>query len=245
MPSTRTSRVGDRIWITVGDSNCVETYSILNRLGSGGFADVYLMQESMDTSNGNGKSYACKCIEKTSIQSQQHFEKIKSEIKLHSQCGGKHATENKHIVYFNRYFEDKTTLYMMMGFCTNGCLHSLLKKRKQLTEYETKFIMYQISEGVEYLHDKFNIIHRDLKLANILLDSNMNIKICDFGLATQIKHDTQRKTTICGTPNYIPPEIANCIGKKKKTNKNNSKNNNGQIGHSYEVDYWSIGVITY
>lgn len=76
---------------------------------------------------------------------------------------------------------------------------------------------------------KNKIIHRDLKLGNLFISENMEIKIGDFGLATNIQYEGERKHTICGTPNYIAPEILE--GKSG--------------GHSYEVDFWAIGVIIY
>lgn len=72
------------------------------------------------------------------------------------------------------------------------------------------------------------MIHRDLKLGNLFLSNNMEIKIGDFGLATKLEFDGERKRTICGTPNYIAPEILE-----------------GKNGHSYEVDMWSLGVVIY
>ena len=80
---------------------------------------------------------------------------------------------------------------------------------------------------MEYVHAN-TIIHRDLKLGNLFLTEQMQLKIGDFGLAAQVFFDGERKKTICGTPNYLAPEIL--------------ESNNG---HSYEVDYWSIGVILY
>ena len=76
---------------------------------------------------------------------------------------------------------------------------------------------------------KNKIVHRDLKLGNLFISESMDIKIGDFGLATTIQFDGERKHTICGTPNYIAPEILD--GKS--------------VGHSYEVDFWAIGVIIY
>lgn len=102
----------------------------------------------------------------------------------------------------------------------------LHKRRKVLTEPETRYYMKQILSGVVYLHNN-KIIHRDLKLGNLFLNDELQIKIGDFGLATKIEFDGERKKTLCGTPNYIAPEILN-----KK-------------GHSYEVDIWSIGCIMY
>ena len=102
-----------------------------------------------------------------------------------------------------------------------------VKKRKRLTEPEAQFYMMQLLDGMVYMHGK-NVIHRDLKLGNIFLDQHMNLKIADFGLAAQILYDGERKKTICGTPNYIAPEILS-----------------GKAGHSFEVDIWAYGVIMY
>lgn len=73
------------------------------------------------------------------------------------------------------------------------------------------------------------VIHRDLKLGNLFLDADMNVKVGDFGLAALIESPGERKKTICGTPNYIAPEVL--------FDQDN--------GHSFEVDTWSIGVILY
>ncbi len=72
------------------------------------------------------------------------------------------------------------------------------------------------------------MIHRDLKLGNLFLSKDMNLKLGDFGLAAKISYDGEKKRTICGTPNYIAPEVLS-----------------SRIGHSYEIDVWAIGVILY
>ena len=100
----------------------------------------------------------------------------------------------------------------------------LQKRRKLLTEPEVRYYLHQLLEGCNYLHQN-NIIHRDLKLGNIFLNSKLHVKIGDFGLATSVNFTGERKKTLCGTPNYIAPEI---LTKK---------------GHSFEVDVWSIGCI--
>lgn len=104
----------------------------------------------------------------------------------------------------------------------------MLKKRKRLTEPEVRYFMWQLLDAVRYMHNH-RVIHRDLKLGNIFLTGDMRVKIGDFGLAASIKKDGERKRTICGTPNYIAPEVLF----------------DTQNGHSYEVDIWSLGVIMY
>ena len=83
------------------------------------------------------------------------------------------------------------------------------------------------SVALKYLHRR-RVIHRDLKLGNLFLDADVRLKIGDFGLAAQLEHDNEKRRTICGTPNYIAPEILEA-----------------KHGHSYEVDIWSLGVILY
>jgi polo-like kinase 1 len=104
----------------------------------------------------------------------------------------------------------------------------LHKRRRTLTEPETRYYLKQIVEGTMYMHAR-KVIHRDLKLGNLFLDSDLKIKIGDFGLATTVEYEGERKKTLCGTPNYIAPEILD-----RKCG-----------GHSYEVDVWSIGCIMY
>lgn len=100
------------------------------------------------------------------------------------------------------------------------------KRRKTLTEPEVRYMVKQIALACDYLHER-NIIHRDLKLGNLFLNDNMELKVGDFGLATRVNNEGDRKLTLCGTPNYIAPEV---LMKK---------------GHSYEVDVWSLGCIVY
>ena len=106
-------------------------------------------------------------------------------------------------------------------------MSDLLRRRKKLTEPEARFYIVQLLGALKYLHDE-RVIHRDLKLGNLFLDNNMHVKVGDFGLATRLTQQDERKRTKCGTPNYIAPEILE-----------------GKNGHSYEFDVWSMGVILY
>ena len=81
-------------------------------------------------------------------------------------------------------------------------MSNLLKRRKKLTELEVRYYISQLVSALKYLHDNL-VIHRDLKLGNLFIDSHMRLKVGDFGLATKISDPLERKKTFCGTPNYI------------------------------------------
>ncbi len=106
----------------------------------------------------------------------------------------------------------------------------MIKRRKRLSELETAYFMRQLLAATRYIHDEL-VIHRDLKLGNLFLDRNMNIKVGDLGLATKLESADEIRKTICGTPNYIAPEVI--------------QGDRATRGHSFEVDIWSMGVIMY
>ena len=186
-------------------------------LGKGGFAKCYELK-----CVSNKKVFAGKIISKANIIKPSAKNKLKSEIKIHK------SLSHPNIVKFEHYFEDNENVYILLELCKSKTLNELLKKRKILSEIEVKYYLFQILNAVKFMH-KSKVIHRDLKLGNLFLSGSLEIKIGDFGLATRVEYDGERKHTVCGTPNYIAPEILE--------NKSN--------GHSYEVDYWAIGVIVY
>ena len=144
-----------------------------------------------------------------------------SEIKIHR------SIKNQYVCQFQHFFEDSENVYILLELCSNQSMNELLKRRKRLHELEVQCYTVQIVQSLKYLHSH-RIIHRDLKLGNLFLNDKMEIKLGDFGLATKLDFDGEKKRTICGTPNYIAPEVLE-----------------GKAGHSYEVDIWSLGVIIY
>merc|ERR1719489_638528 len=117
-----------------------------------------------------------------------------SEIAIHK------SLDNPHIVGFHGFFEDKDFVYVVLELCRRRSLMELHKRRKAVTEPEARYYMHQIALGVKYLHNN-KIIHRDLKLGNLFLTDEMEIKIGDLGLATRVNQEGERKKTLCGTPN--------------------------------------------
>lgn len=185
-------------------------------LGKGGFARCY--EFTMPDSH---KLTAAKIIPKSSLTKSRAKQKLMSEIKIHR------SLHHPNVVGFEHFFEDSENVYIMLEICTNQTMNELLRRRKRLTEMEVKCYLAQMILGLKYLH-QHKVIHRDLKLGNLFLSDKMEIKIGDFGLAAKLEFDGERKRTICGTPNYIAPEVLD-----------------GKQGHSYEVDVWALGVIAY
>ncbi|MCQ2820515.1 MAG: protein kinase [archaeon] len=185
-------------------------------LGKGGFAKCYefICAE-------NKKIFAAKVVAKSSLVKSRAKQKLISEIKIHK------SLHHPQIVAFEHYFEDTENVYILLEMCQNQTLNELLKRRKRLTELEVQCYVVQLIKALKYLH-AHRVIHRDLKLGNLFLTDKMELKVGDFGLATKLDFEGERKRTVCGTPNYIAPEILD-----------------GKTGHSYEVDIWSLGVIIY
>ena len=136
-----------------------------------------------------------------------YFQQLQTEIKIHRTMKHVNVCEYKH------FFEDKTNCYILLEICQNQSCNEMIKRRKFLTEEETRFFMLQLIDAVSFMHDS-NVIHRDLKLGNLFLSKAMNIKVGDFGLAVRVDSSDEKRKTICGTPNYIAPEVIN--GNKEK-----------------------------
>ncbi|XP_078274615.1 serine/threonine-protein kinase PLK1 [Rhinoraja longicauda] len=184
-------------------------------LGKGGFARCYEI-----TDMESGEVFAGKIVSKTLLLKPHQREKMSMEISIHkSIC-------HSHVVGFHGFFEDNDFVYVVLELCRRRSLLELHKRRKAVTEPEARYYLRQTILGTQYLHNN-HVIHRDLKLGNLFLNDDMEVKIGDFGLATTVQYEGERKKTLCGTPNYIAPEV---IGKK---------------GHSFEVDVWSLGCIMY
>ena len=202
--------------IKVNGEVAIRRYNKGRFLGKGGFARCYEF-----TSLDSKKITAAKVVPKASLTKSRQKQKLMSEIKIHR------SLHHQGVVGFEHFFEDAENVYILLELCPNQTMNELLRRRKRLIELEVQCYILQIVNTLKYLH-AHRVIHRDLKLGNLFLSEKMEIKIGDFGLATKLEFDGERKRTICGTPNYIAPEVLD-----------------GKTGHSYEVDVWSLGVIIY
>ncbi|XP_019132627.2 serine/threonine-protein kinase PLK4 isoform X1 [Larimichthys crocea] len=194
----------------------IEDFKVLTLLGKGSFACVYRAK-----SEKTGLEVAIKTIDKKAMHKAGMVQRVTNEVEI--QCRLKHPS----ILELYNYFEDSNYVYLVLEMCHNGEMSRYLKERKMaFSEDEARHFMHQIVKGMLYLHTH-GILHRDLTLSNLLLTSNMNIKIADFGLATQLKLPNEKHFTMCGTPNYISPEVAT------------------RSAHGLESDVWSLGCMFY
>ncbi|XP_002734025.1 serine/threonine-protein kinase PLK4-like [Saccoglossus kowalevskii] len=196
--------------------DCIEDYQVLHLLGKGGFACVYRAR-----SLSSGLEVAIKMIDKKMMHAAGMVSRVRNEVEIH--CQLKHPS----ILELYNCFEDNNYVYLVLEMCHKGELNKYLKSHNKIfSEDKAQHFLRQIILGLLYLHSH-GILHRDLTLANVLLTDHMEPKIADFGLATQLNFPTDKHFTMCGTPNYISPEIAT------------------RSAHGLESDVWSLGCMLY
>ena len=230
----------------ITDGALAEKFRTGRLLGKGGFAVCYEGELRSRRHGAVKKSiFALKIVRSkmsqkkmeekvSSVDSDRRYllrrQQFRTELQIHAKM------RHPNIVEFFRAFTFKESTFVVLELCSNGSVMDMVKKRKHLSLPEVRRFTVQLCGAIKYMHAR-NVIHRDLKMGNLFLDHEMNIKIGDFGLAAVLvsKDEVQglldsakhRRTTLCGTPNYIAPEILE----------------KGKGGHDHKVDIWAIGVI--
>lgn len=178
-------------------------------LFKGAFATCYQIARQ-----GNpGEKAACKASLKQkatgSTRSKTELEiLLRNEVKMHTKC------QNHNVVKIFAAFEDEQFNFIIMELCSYGSLSDLLWDQGFIDFADWIGFMRQILSGVSFIH-KQNVIHRDLKPCNILMNERNILKICDFGLATEANSPATR--TFCGTTPYLSPEVINLLGAQIKS----------------------------
>ena len=188
-------------------------YIIKETVGTGSYGRVHIWRNKKTK-----KIYALKILKKTEILRLKQVDHIYSEYTILSMIYHPFIIEMKGVNTTDQY-----NLYFLLEYIPGGELFSLLRSMKNFPTNHAKFYSAHIVTIFEYLHSK-NIIYRDLKPENILINQNGYLKLTDFGFAKII---TDLTYTLCGTPEYLAPEII--------TNK----------GHGKPVDWWTFGILLY
>ena len=194
----------------------LEDFNFINQLGSGTFGTVFLANLV-----GSKEQFAIKVIRKDVIIKHNQINAMFLEKEILFSANHPFLTGVDYV------FQSKTRVYFVMPYIAGAELYKLVMKqrRKRFSEKIVKFYAAQIILGIGELHRK-GIMHRDLKLENIMVDDKGFIKIIDFGLAKIVQPD-EVATTFCGTRLYFAPEMIDLMG------------------YDMAVDWWAVGIILY
>uniref|UniRef100_A0A672V6E0 non-specific serine/threonine protein kinase n=1 Tax=Strigops habroptila TaxID=2489341 RepID=A0A672V6E0_STRHB len=192
----------------------IGNYRLLRTIGKGNFAKVKLARHIL-----TGREVAIKIIDKTQLNPTS-LQKLFREVRIMK------GLNHPNIVKLFEVIETEKTLYLVMEYASAGEVFDYLVSHGRMKEKEARAKFRQIVSAVHYCHQK-NIVHRDLKAENLLLDAEANIKIADFGFSNEFRLGS-KLDTFCGSPPYAAPELFQ--GKKYD---------------GPEVDIWSLGVILY
>ena len=184
---------------------------VVGTLGKGSFGIVQLVKDS------TGKTYALKGISKVQVIHLGQQEHVMSEKNVMV------ALRHPFLIRLYSTYKDANAIFFLLEPCLGGELFTILRSRQSFNEQTAQFYAACVVSAFEYMHSK-NIVYRDLKPENLLLDDKGYIKITDFGFAKVV---TDRTFTLCGTPDYLAPEVVS-----------------GQ-GHGKGVDWWCLGILIF
>ena len=196
----------------------IQDFTVLKELGAGSFGRVLLVQHKVTQAK-----YAIKAIDKRNKANIQEKPYFRREIEI------MYRVHHPNVVKLFGHFEDNNYCYFIMEYIAGGNIYALVPKTslRSVTTQQIASIMKDVISAVYFLHHMNpKIVHRDIKPENVLLDKGNVAKLTDFGWSNYMQGDNKR-TTVCGTPVYLAPEIIN------------------NQGHDEHLDIWCIGVLVF
>ncbi|XP_050008865.1 aurora kinase A [Alexandromys fortis] len=191
----------------------LEDFDIGRPLGKGKFGNVYLAREKQSKF-----ILALKVLFKTQLEKAAVEHQLRREVEIQSHL------RHPNILRLYGYFHDATRVYLILEYAPLGTVYRELQKHSKFDEQRTATYITELANALSYCHSK-RVIHRDIKPENLLLGPNGELKIADFGWS--VHAPSSRRTTLCGTLDYLPPEMIE-----------------GRM-HDEKVDLWSLGVLCY
>lgn len=170
----------------------------------------------------SGYICALKVLDKRQIRKEGSESHVRREVEIHSRL------KHPNVLRFFNWFHDKDRIILALEYSPGGELYRSLQKRGRFDEKTAARYVAQMALALQYLHRK-NVMHRDIKPENILLGLHGELKLADFGYSVHSPSD--RRATMCGTLDYLPPEML----KARKS----------EAHYSKSIDLWSLGVLTY
>jgi aurora kinase len=192
-------------------------FEIGRPLGKGKFGRVYLARE-----RSSGFICALKVLHKSELQAGKVEKQVRREIEIQSNL------RHPNILMLYGHFHDSKRVFLILEFAGKGELYKHLRKEERFPEWKAAAYIAQMAAALKYLHSK-HVIHRDIKPENILVGIHGEIKISDFGWSVHAPNN--RRNTMCGTLDYLPPEMI--------------KPGSSDNYYNEKVDLWSLGVLTY
>ena len=190
-----------------------EDFAIHKPLGNGRFASVYLATEKTSK-----VQVAIKEIKKKFVLKHEFVHQLRREVEIQNRL------KHPNIIRLFGYFQDQNSIYLVQELASSGSLYEHLQKRGKLNLAEVRSLAFQLLSALHYLEER-KVMHRDVKLENILLDSNLNPKLSDFGWSVHSVSASRR--SFCGTVLYLAPELVD------------------RESYSSKVDIWSTGILIF
>jgi serine/threonine protein kinase len=194
------------------------SYFPVKYIGKGAFGEVLLVK-NIKTEN----YYAMKIIRKTLFQKKKHYEHLNTETEILTK------TNHPFIIKMHKWFQSRNKVFFVMDFANGGSIKYHMDKKRKFHELEVQFYAAEIILALEYLHE-MGYIYRDLKMENVLLDSEGHVKLVDFGVSKRLSKneddvDEDKANTFWGTMEYLAPEVKS------------------RERYDKSVDFWSLGVL--
>ncbi|XP_020626392.1 protein kinase C iota type-like [Orbicella faveolata] len=191
-------------------------FTLLRVIGRGSYAKVLLVELKK-----NKRIYAMKVVKKELVNDDEDIDWVQTEKHVFEQ-----ASNHPFLVGLHSCFQTASRLFFVIEFVSGGDLMYHMQRQRRLPEDHARFYSAEISCALNFLHER-GVIYRDLKLDNVLLDSDGHVKLTDYGMCKEGLRPGDTTSTFCGTPNYIAPEILR-----------------GE-DYGYSVDWWALGVLMF